>query len=358
MKFPLLCSLEDLKQCIQNVVDQYNIISGEEKWPYIKENETMKNLELVWTDNGATISKGRIHDHHTQRLRRRKKTRKSPRTGKIYKMYPKSFPTKYLVTTKLLLREIQNCIKWAIYHKKSTIDQLFRQLEPFTLSDAWGDRNDEINAWRLHQTIQIVLDQMSALSLSKKDIYETLEKYILSATFGNDIQLKLVEETNKINLTSSNLDWDLTWNLPQETTMYTLIYVIKDANQQIDSTVVGDSLFRRIHNLHKESDRFQNGAELILTFEKMPSRSTLANSRDKKDANMNGFESEDASHNSDGESFESVADADDSKTDAKIHSSEDDAATNHSDSGGRKKVKEKRTSRCESLSSCVVSFRF
>lgn len=277
------------------------------------------------------------------------------------------------MTTKYLLREIQNSIDRAIRHKKSTIDEFLQQLETFTLSNAWGDENNMRNALIFHQNIGIALEEISdALSLSEKDIqmiYERLRDYILSLTSGHDIKLTVRkthekggdDETYEMNLTSTSLGWDLTWNLPV-TQMYTLKYVIMDAKQQIDSTVVGDSLLRGGYNLRRDMDLFQNGAKLILTFEKMASESTSAKSRDKSDNKIDGYESAAGPENSKSggeiEYSQKVAD----RSESNIINSDDDssesvAAPNHSDSGG-KKNKKKRHSRCESLSSCVVSFRF
>jgi len=449
LEFSSQWSLEDLKQCTQEVVDYFNIIPEDENLHYIKENKEMKNLKLEWTDHGAIISKGMIHDHVTQIRRRQKERYKMPLSGRIKRRIPKKFPRKYLVTTKYLLRTIQMSMDRTIYHKRSTIDEFLQQLKTFTLSNAWGDENNMRNALIFHQNIEIALKEISdALSLPKEDIEKICKKMqddIRSVLSGHDIKLTVREtnekggddeddndktyemnltstsldsetnekggddeddndetyemnltstsldsetnekggddeddndETYEMNLTSTSLDWDLTWNIPV-TQMYTLKYVIMDAKQQIDSTVVGDSLLRGGQNLHTGMNRFQNGAKLILTFEKMASESTSAKSRDKSDNKIDGYESaagpknsksggeievadrsESNIINSDDDSSESVAD----RSESNIINSDDDssesvAAPNHSDSGG-KKIKKKRQSRCESLSSCVVSFRF
>ena len=402
LEFSSQWSLEDLKQCTQEVVDYFNIIPEDENLHYIKENKEMKNLKLEWTDHGAIISKGMIHDHVTQIRRRQKERYKMPLSGRIKRRIPKKFPRKYLVTTKYLLRTIQMSMDRTIYHKRSTIDEFLQQLKTFTLSNAWGDENNMRNALIFHQNIEIALKEISdALSLPKEDIEKICKKMqddIRSVLSGHDIKLTVREtnekggddeddndktyemnltstsldsetnekggddeddndETYEMNLTSTSLDWDLTWNIPV-TQMYTLKYVIMDAKQQIDSTVVGDSLLRGGQNLHTGMNRFQNGAKLILTFEKMASESTSAKSRDKSDNKIDGYESAAGPKNSKSGGEIEVAD----RSESNIINSDDDssesvAAPNHSDSGG-KKIKKKRQSRCESLSSCVVSFRF
>lgn len=82
MQFPLQCSLEDLKECIREVVDYFNRIPEDENLPYIKKNKEMKNLKLEWTDHGAIISKGTIHDHWIQIRRRQPQKRRMPLSGR------------------------------------------------------------------------------------------------------------------------------------------------------------------------------------------------------------------------------------------------------------------------------------